>query len=95
LSFKSRLSKVYKENCSKRINYFKFFEKGEIKMSDIINRRASESLGKEVTVFLQNGFRFKGKLTNADESYLEILDYISNGYKIIKIDEIKEMEVGE
>jgi len=64
-------------------------------MSDIINRRASESLGKEVTVFLQNGFRFKGKLTNADESYLEILDYISNGYKIIKIDEIKEMEVGE
>ena len=77
------------------INLFKFFEMGEIKMSEIINKRASESLGKEVTIFLQNGFRFKGKLTNADAEYLEVLDYVSNGYKIIKIEEIKEMEVGE
>lgn len=64
-------------------------------MSEIIRKRASESLGKEVLVFLYNNFRFEGKLINADETYLEILDKRSSSYKIIKIEEIKEMEVRE
>ena len=44
-------------------------------MSEIINKRASESLGKEVTIFLNNNFRFKGKLTNVDENYLIAIIY--------------------
>jgi len=62
-------------------------------MSEIIRKRAGESLGKEVLVFLNNNFRFQGKLTNVDDSYLEILDYRSNSYKIINVDEIKEINI--
>ncbi len=64
-------------------------------MSEIVRKRASESLGKEVLIFLYNNFRFQGKLTNADETFLEVLDTRSKSYKIIKIEEIKEMEVKE
>jgi len=64
-------------------------------MSELIKKRASESLGKIVLIFLYNNFRFQGKLTNADETYLEVLDTRSSSYKIIKISEIKEMEVKE
>ena len=62
-------------------------------MSELIKKRASESIGKDVLIFLVNNFRFQGKLINADEKYLEILDDRSRKYKLILIDEIKEIEV--
>ena len=62
-------------------------------MSEIIKKRVSESIGKEVKVFLHNNFRFEGKLTNSDEKYLEILDYRSQAYKIIEFTDIKDLEV--
>jgi len=70
--------------------------RGEIDtMSEIIKKRASESIGKEVKIFLLNGWRYAGKLTNSDEQYLEILDTVSSSYKIINISEIKDMEISE
>lgn len=64
-------------------------------MSEIIKNRASESIGKEVKVFTNNNFRYAGKLTNCDDQYLEILDRIIGGYKIIKFCDIKDLEVKE
>lgn len=62
-------------------------------MSEIIKERAKNSIGKEVKVFLLNGFRYAGKITNCDDNYLEILDYVSNSYKLIIFSEIKDMDV--
>ena len=64
-------------------------------MSEIIKKRVSESIGKEIKIFLHNGFRFAGKVTNSDEQYIEILDYRSSAYKIIEITDIKDLEVKE
>ena len=64
-------------------------------MSEIIKKRASESIGKETKIFLNNGYRYAGKITNCDDSYIEILDYKSSSYKIISIIDIKDMEIVE
>jgi len=62
-------------------------------MNEIIKKRISESLGKEIKIFLHNGFRFAGKVTGSDEKYIEILDHVSNAYKIIDANEISNIEV--
>ena len=62
-------------------------------MSELIKKRVNDSLGKIVLVFLKNNFRFEGKLTNTDDEFFEILDFKSNSFKLIRFDEIKEMEV--
>ena len=62
-------------------------------MSDLIKHRVSESVGKGVKIFLHNGFRYAGKITNFDEKYIEIIDYKSGAYKIIEFCDIKDCEV--
>ena len=62
-------------------------------MSEIINKRVSESVGKDIKIFLHNGWRYAGKVTNCDEKYIEILDYKTSSYKIIEIVDIKDLEV--
>ncbi len=62
-------------------------------MSEIINKRVSESIGKEVKIFLHNGFRYAGKITNSDEKYVELLDKVSGNYKIVEFADIKDLEV--
>jgi len=64
-------------------------------MDEIFKKRASESIGKEIKVFLFNGFRYAGKITATDEKYVELLDYKTNSYKIIRFDDIKDCEVSE
>ena len=64
-------------------------------MNEIIKKRASESIGKEIKIFLLNGFRYAGKITNTDEQYVELLDYRTNSYRIIRFDDIKDCEVSE
>lgn len=62
-------------------------------MSEIIKKRLSESEGKNITIFLNNNFRFKGKILSFDENYIEIIDLKTDTIKIFKISEIKEIEV--
>jgi len=62
-------------------------------MSEVIKKRVSESIGREVKVFLHNNFRFEGKITNSDDKYLELLDYKTNSYKIIEFEDIKDLEI--
>lgn len=44
-------------------------------------------------IFLNNGWRYEGKITNCDDDFVEILDFKINGYKIIKFIDIKDCEV--
>lgn len=62
-------------------------------MSEIIRKRVSESIGKEVKIFLHNGFRYAGKIISCDEKYIEILDYKTQAYKFIEIIDIKDLGV--
>ena len=62
-------------------------------MSDIIKHRVSESVSKEAKIFLHNGYRYAGKITNFDDKYVEILDHKSGAYKIIEFCDIKDCEV--
>ena len=64
-------------------------------MSEIIIKRVSESIGKEIKIFLHNGWRYAGKITNCDNKYVEILDYKTSSYKIIEFIDIKDCEVEE
>lgn len=62
-------------------------------MSDIVKERVENSIGKIAKVFLHNGFRYEGKITNSDEQYVEILDFKTNAYKLIQFIDIKDCEV--
>lgn len=64
-------------------------------MSEIIKERVKNSIGKVAKIFLHNGFRYEGKITNSDEQYFEIFDIKSNAYKIIQFIDVKDMEVRE
>ena len=62
-------------------------------MSEIIIERLKNSIGKRVKIYLENGFRYAGKLTNCDNEIAEVLDDVSSSYKLIKITDIKDAEV--
>ena len=58
-----------------------------------VKERIKESVGKEIKIYLKNGFRFYGKLTNADDIFVELLDYKTNSFKIIGYGEISNLEI--
>ena len=63
-------------------------------MEDILKKRLKESIGKTIKIVLKsNGFKYEGKLTNFDDKYVELLDFISGSYKIISVDDIENLEV--
>jgi small nuclear ribonucleoprotein (snRNP)-like protein len=62
-------------------------------MSELIKDRIKKSIGKEVELWLYNGFRFLGKIVNCDNSSFEILDYKTNSYKIFKIRDLNEISI--
>jgi len=62
-------------------------------MSEIITERLKKSIGKNVIIFLKNGFRFEGKITNCDDSYVEILDIKLKDFKIIEINNISDLNL--
>jgi len=65
-------------------------------MEDIMKKRLSESKDKIIKIILKsNGWRYRGRLNNFDERYIEILDFVSNNYKIINVDDINDLEVEE
>ena len=64
-------------------------------MNEIIITRLKKSEGKTITFFLHNNFRYAGKVTNCDDVYVEIFDDKIQGYKIIELSQIKEVEVRE
>ena len=61
-------------------------------MSEIISERLKSSVGKHATIFLHNGFRYEGTITNCDKSFVELLEP-ERGYKIIAIKDISDVDV--
>lgn len=63
-------------------------------MEDVIRKRLNESLGKDIKIILKStGWKYKGKLLNIDDKYIEMLDFVSNSYKVVEINNILECEV--
>lgn len=65
-------------------------------MEDIMKKRLGESKDKIIKIILKsNGWRYRGRLVNFDNKYVEILDFISNNFKIINVEDINDLEVEE
>lgn len=63
-------------------------------MSEILDKRLKASVGKNIILFIkETNFRYRGKITGYDGTWLEILDSKTNAYKVFLLDEIKEFEV--
>lgn len=60
-------------------------------MSEVIRQRLNESVGGYAKIFLKNGFKFEGKITNLDDKYIELLE--PRGYKILLLEEISDAEI--
>jgi len=60
-------------------------------VSEILIERLKKSIGKRAKIFLHNGFKFEGKITNCDDKYVELLE--DKGYKIIEIINISDADV--
>lgn len=63
-------------------------------MSEILRGRLKESVGSSAKIFLHNGFKFEGKITNCDDKYVELLEE-GRGYKIIEIMNISDADIKE
>ena len=61
-------------------------------MNELIKKRSTENIGKEIKIFLLNNFRYFGKLKNCDNNFLELYDYRSSSYRIINFSEIQSIE---
>jgi small nuclear ribonucleoprotein (snRNP)-like protein len=57
----------------------------------IITERLKKNKGKKIKVFLTNGFKFEGKITGCDEDFLEIVDFVTESFKIINISDIRDI----
>lgn len=59
----------------------------------VIKDRLKKSIGKRAEVFLNNGFRYFGIISNCDDVWLELFDFKIKGYKIIKIEDINNLDI--
>lgn len=64
-------------------------------MNELIKKRVKENMGKEVLIFLNNGFRYEGRITGYDNNYVEINDYKIKRFKIISYAEIGQIDIKE
>ncbi|HUS50900.1 MAG TPA: hypothetical protein VMZ91_12100 [Candidatus Paceibacterota bacterium] len=62
-------------------------------MSEILRARLKDSIGKYAKIFLHNGFKFEGTITNCDDEELELRE--AEGFKILKIISISEAKIEE
>ena len=62
-------------------------------MSEILKERLKKSIGKYVILFLNNNFRFEGKITNCDDKFVEIIDRKLNDFKLIEINKISDLNL--
>lgn len=59
-------------------------------MEDILRIRIKENVGKEGKIILTSNWKYEGKITNFDYKYVEILDYKTNEYHVIKYEYVKD-----
>jgi len=59
-------------------------------MSELVKQELEKNKEKVVLVFLKNGFRYRGKILDFDDSFVKILDFRS-GEEIIAISSIERI----
>ena len=62
-------------------------------MNELLKKRIKESVDKEALIFLENNFRYFGKITGCDDKYIELLDYKKSSYQIIELSHVKQVEI--
>ena len=62
-------------------------------VSKLIKESLKVSYGKVVLVFLENGFRFEGKILGCDDDFLKIRDFKRGSEKFIRLSKIVEAEL--
>lgn len=64
-----------------------------INMNDRLIDKLKGSKGKRVHVFLKNGFHYEGIINGSDETWLELYDFKIRGTKIIRIEDISNLNI--
>lgn len=62
-------------------------------MNEEMIKRMNEFKGKDITIFLKNGFHYFGRLLSNDEKWVEILDYKTNSFRLFSFDDISNFEI--
>jgi len=62
-------------------------------MSELLIDKLKNSIGKEGVIFLENNFRFECKIILCDDNFLEIYDTKKHFTKLIKISDIREVDL--
>jgi hypothetical protein len=52
-------------------------------------------IGKRIVLYNRKNFRFEGIVKDVDERFIEILDDLKKKPKLISINEVTEIEVGD
>lgn len=61
--------------------------------SEILLKKLKGCVGENVLVFIQNGFRFEGRVLDCDDEFI-VIDEIKRGtQKIIGLEQIKEIQI--
>jgi hypothetical protein len=61
--------------------------------SDLVKDSLKQSVGSQILFFLNNGYRFEGKILACDDFYLKYFDSKKNCIRLQKIEEIREVEI--
>ena len=64
-------------------------------MASELKNNLQKAIGKQALLFLENGFRFKGKILSCDGEFLKIQDYKIRAEKLIRLDQISEVNFYE
>lgn len=62
-------------------------------ISELVRESIKQSIGLKILFFLENGYRFEGKVLACDEVYLKYFDTKKNCIRLQKLEEIQEAEL--
>ena len=62
-------------------------------ISELVIESIKQSKGMPIIFFLNNGFRFEGKVLDCDGIYLKYFDIKKNCIRLQKLEEIQEAEL--
>jgi len=60
--------------------------------SEILKKDLLNSVGKIITLFLDNGFRYECRVITCDDSFVKIFDEVKSREKLINLNQIAEVD---
>ena len=64
-------------------------------MTNLLLEKLNNNKEKTVLIYLKNRFRYRGKVIQCDDIFLEIFDYKTQTTKLLNIIEIAEVNIEE